>query len=53
MPTDLMMRRPPMDVPKPMTMAHSAISQMGISTVPISAWPLESAMPRRNTPMNF
>ena len=52
-PTDLMMRSPPTDVPTPMMALHRIMSQTGIITPVTLGWPLQNAMPRNSTPMNF
>ena len=52
-PTDLMMRSPPTDVPTPMMVLHRIMSQTGIITPVTLGWPLQNAIPRNSTPMNF
>ena len=53
MPTLLMMGSPPTLVPMPMVALHRSISHTGITTPATLDWPLQKAMPRNRTPMNF
>ena len=41
------------DVPTPMMVLHRIMSQIGIITPVTLGWPLQNAMPRNSTPMNF
>ena len=52
-PTDLMMLSPPTEVPTPIMVEQSIMSQMGMTTPSTLGWPLQNAMPRKSTPMNF
>ena len=52
-PTDLMMRSPPTLVPTPMIVLHRIISHTGMITPATPVCPLQNAMPRNRTPMNF
>ena len=52
-PTDLMMRSPPTDVPSPMMTLPQQHQPHRITTPATLDCPLQNAMPRNSTPMNF
>ena len=53
MPTDLMMRYPPMEVPSDITREQRIINHMGIAKLLTSPCPLERKIPNKNTLINF